>query len=270
MSSCNELIKSVSVDKIVAQRQDAITAFVSAIAVMRQAKLKIDQVIGKDSLHKISACFSTAMSNGVNDAARGEIIARQMDVCVWDILMNETDMYSIMSHKQRELWDKTLYSDSMPLATIDNIALTFAGLYKERETTYREGIVDVFRNLSWDYATNNPVKVGKKIIVNGFILNSGNYYLTGEKFSQKLNDLARAFYLFDRKPVPDFASSVALQLNDFYAANGFNGEAFEHEFFTIKYYKKGSAHITFKRPEVVDAMNDLIAEMYPDALPAPK
>ncbi|EGA8976565.1 DUF4942 domain-containing protein, partial [Escherichia coli] len=30
--------------------------------------------------------------------------------------------------------------------------------------------------------------------------------------------------------------------------------------------RKGSAHITFRKPELVDRLNDIIAEHYPDML----
>lgn len=34
--------------------------------------------------------------------------------------------------------------------------------------------------------------------------------------------------------------------------------------FSIKYFQKGTAHITFKRPELVDKLNDIIARHYPE------
>lgn len=36
--------------------------------------------------------------------------------------------------------------------------------------------------------------------------------------------------------------------------------------FSIKYFQKGTAHITFKRPELVDKLNDIIARHYPRML----
>lgn len=37
--------------------------------------------------------------------------------------------------------------------------------------------------------------------------------------------------------------------------------------FAIKYFQKGTAHIVFKRPELVDKLNDIIARHYLGALP---
>ncbi|EFS9191885.1 DUF4942 domain-containing protein [Salmonella enterica] len=38
--------------------------------------------------------------------------------------------------------------------------------------------------------------------------------------------------------------------------------------FTIRYLQKGSGHITFKRLDLVEKMNDIVAKHYPGALPA--
>ena len=43
---------------------------------------------------------------------------------------------------------------------------------------------------------------------------------------------------------------------------------YEDEMFIIKYFKKGSAHITFKRLELIDRINDIIASHFPSVLSA--
>ncbi|MCK8417644.1 DUF4942 domain-containing protein [Erwinia amylovora] len=270
MSICTHLIKSVSVDKVLAERQEAINAFTSAMAMMKEAQRKIALITETCSSTALKECFYSAISVAEDAEECGNVIAREMDVKIWTRLMDESGMYSIMSHKQRNEWEKVLYGDNMPLATMENIASTFSGLYRDRDTVYHEGITHVFRSLSWDYKTNNPVMIGKKIIKDDFFEVNAYYYNTNRHFLEMLDDLARAFYLFDKKPLPDHRSGVAQQLEDFFSANGFSGGAFEHEYFSIKYFMKGTAHITFKRPDVVDAINDLIAEMHPGALPAPR
>ncbi|MCR6679429.1 DUF4942 domain-containing protein, partial [Escherichia marmotae] len=43
-------------------------------------------------------------------------------------------------------------------------------------------------------------------------------------------------------------------------------DCYEDEMFSIIYFKKGSAHITFRKPQLVDRLNDIIARHYPEAL----
>ncbi|HFV1918625.1 TPA: DUF4942 domain-containing protein, partial [Escherichia coli] len=45
-------------------------------------------------------------------------------------------------------------------------------------------------------------------------------------------------------------------------------ERYEDEMFIIKYFKKGSAHITFKRLELIDRINDIIAKHFLSVLSA--
>ncbi|MGS3887278.1 DUF4942 domain-containing protein, partial [Escherichia coli] len=45
-------------------------------------------------------------------------------------------------------------------------------------------------------------------------------------------------------------------------------ESYEDEMFSIRYFKQGSAHITFRKPELVDRLNDIIAKRYPGQLSA--
>lgn len=270
MSTCTHLIQSVCVDKVLAERQEAMDSFAAAMALMSEARSKISVVMGKDCSVAMNDVFYNALIVAGDAEKCGNVMARKMDVKVWARLMDESGMYSIMSHKQRDVWETTLYSDNMPPATRENVASTFAGLYQDRDTVYREGIIEVFRQLSWDYKSNNPVMIGKKIIKEGFFEPSRCYYSVSSRFIEKLDDLARAFYLFDKKPLPDHRSGVGQQLSDYFTQNGFNGVPFENEYFIIKYFMKGSVHITFKRPDIVDSLNDLIAEAYPDALAAPR
>ena len=44
-------------------------------------------------------------------------------------------------------------------------------------------------------------------------------------------------------------------------------DIYEDSYFTIRYFQKGTAHLTFKPPELVEKMNDIIAKHYPDQLP---
>ncbi|HAW8215075.1 TPA: DUF4942 domain-containing protein, partial [Escherichia coli] len=75
------------------------------------------------------------------------------------------------------------------------------------------------------------------------------------------------FYLLDGSNVPDFRNSIGAQYGEF-LGNGDNvGELFEGEYFTVRVYRKGTVHITFRRPDLVERLNDIIGRYYPGALP---
>ncbi|MGS3492239.1 DUF4942 domain-containing protein [Klebsiella pneumoniae] len=48
-------------------------------------------------------------------------------------------------------------------------SVRFSIFMPQRNETFVTGIIDVFRKLSWDYKTNNPCRLGKKIILEGVL-----------------------------------------------------------------------------------------------------
>lgn len=90
--------------------------------------------------------------------------------------------------------------------------------------------------------------------------------LSWEWQRDRLADLERMLMILDGKPVPDNRADVTCRLGDHIHENRHSNH-YEDEMFAIKYFQKGTAHILFKRPELVDKLNDIIARHYPGALP---
>lgn len=121
---------------------------------------------------------------------------------------------------------------------------------------------------SWNYKTNSPCKFGSKIIVNNLVRGDrwGLHLITGQQ-ADRLADLERMLYLFSGKPIPDNRENIIIRLDDH--IRSVQGKAcYEDEMFNIRYFKKGSAHITFRKPELVDRLNDIIARHYSEMLPS--
>ena len=65
-----------------------------------------------------------------------------------------------------------------------------------------------------------------------------------------------------------FIGNITINLDDHIQSVQGKGR-YEDEMFIIKYFKKGgSAHITFKRLELIDRINDIIARHFPSVLSA--
>ncbi|ECD7339384.1 DUF4942 domain-containing protein [Salmonella enterica subsp. enterica serovar Newport] len=73
--------------------------------------------------------------------------------------------------------------------------------------------------------------------------------------------------VLQRQPAPDNRADVTRRLGDHIHDNR-GSNSYEDEMFKIKYFQKGTAHITFKRPELVDKLNDIIARHYPGRVAA--
>lgn len=84
---------------------------------------------------------------------------------------------------------------------------------------------------------------------------------------EALDDLVRPFYLLEGRNVSDFRSSIGAQYGEFLGKGDNIGELFEGEYFMVRGYRRGTVHITFRRPDLVERLNNIIARHYPDVLP---
>ncbi|MBJ3182212.1 DUF4942 domain-containing protein [Salmonella enterica subsp. enterica serovar Stanley] len=138
----------------------------------------------------------------------------------------------------------------------------------KEQDVFERGIINVFKGLSQEYKTNNPCYFGKKIIVNNLVKHDRwGYSLNWGWRRDQLADLERILYLLDSKTIPDNRHDVSIRFMDFVRDNP-REQVFEDDMFTVRYFQKGSGHITFKRLDLVEKMNDIVAKHFPGMLPA--
>lgn len=124
---------------------------------------------------------------------------------------------------------------------------------------FERGVLQCFQRLSWNYSTNEPFKFGKRIIVR-YLLSQGssNYHVTNE-----LDDLTRVFSVLDGEPEPDHRHGMSSLISN--SQRQRKTEA-ENCYFHLRWFKNGNGHLTFKRADLVDRMNLILAKHYPSAL----
>lgn len=267
-ASSSEVIPSISIENTLTRAAYAMTVFADGMAKLREAQELMKEVTDKKMYGYIEI-----VRNGLgasNDSATIKRMKRQLDSGVWSRLMNETGMKTLMSHQQISDWEKQLDTDSMPEATLDNIHASFRVLHQNKGQIFEQGVTDLFKKLSWNYKTNCPCKIGKKIIVNHMVGSaySKNCYSVTDEGRNKLNDLEKMMNILDGRNVPDHRTAAGALFYDFTRENMWNGETFEHEYFTVKYFKARTGHIIFKRLDLVDKLNDIISRQYGTVLPS--
>ena len=194
-------------------------------------------------------------------------ITRNIDRSIWKDLMNKSGMLALMDAQARDEWYNSLRKDDIPAISEENILSTFKQLHLNKGEVFERGVINVFKGLSWNFKTNSPCRFGGKIIVTGLVkYDRWGFGLNWGWQRDRLADLERMLMLLDEKPVPDNRADVTRRLGDHIHENR-PSNRYEDEMFVIKYFQKGTAHITFKRPELVDKLNDIIARHYPGALP---
>ncbi len=193
-------------------------------------------------------------------------ITRNLDRGIWRDLMKKSGMLSLMDAQARDQWYNSLEKDDIPAVSEENILSTFEQLHQSKAEVFERGIINVFRGLSWDYKTNSPCSFGKKIIISNLVShNRWGFSLTSGWRRNQLVDLERMLHLLDSKPVPENRGDISVRLME-HVRDSPRLQSYEDDLFSIRYFQKGTAHVIFKRLDLVEKMNDIVAKHYPRML----
>ena len=256
----SELVKSISIENFLQQREVLKSLLIEAHILLQKA----DQLSKNMGYFRVESLFSERRYdheafNFVQENAP-EYAMKALDAKGWSFLMNESGMLSFMDSVTKEKWHESLRLGHFPEMTLSNIEETFRDLSSSKISMLEKGVINGFKSLSWNYKTNSPKKLGKKIIVNGSSGYSGGIdYRTRDKIA----DFLRPFYIFDGVPEPDHRNSIGEDIHEA-AIKGLN--EIENDFARIKWYGKGTVHIYFKKLEHVDRMNKIISKHFPNAI----
>lgn len=265
----NELICSTSIERIVTGRNAALNLIETLIHKLDDISRLTSGIGGDVAEHwamRQSHSFDCWLMQPVDKAM--PVITRNIDRSIWRDLMLKSGMLTLMDAEARSQWAKNLEEGDLPAINEANILSTFEQLHCNKREVFERGIINIFKRLSWDYKTNNPCYFGKKIIVNNLVRHDRwGYSLNWGWRRDQLADLERMLYLLDGKTIPDNRHDVVVRFRDFVRDNP-HQQVFEDELFTIRYFQKGSGHITFKRLDLVEKMNTIVAKHFPGMLPA--
>lgn len=181
---------------------------------------------------------------------------KSYDAEAWKYLMDASGLESLMSSSASKKWHKQINEREAPPLTKENIIATFKDLFVQKDEIFEDGVIEAFRSCSWDHKTNQYVKFGKKVIF---------AHLYGDSHLHKVDDLRRVLYVSDGKPQPDHRHGVW--------AKFFRDDTiglFEDDYVQVEKFKNGNVHCKFKRPDLTQKLNAILAKHHPNALPAPR
>lgn len=274
-----ELVSSIDIEQMVLRRNHAVTKVEEAYDALATAEQTVHAIPLPTTLGRGTHYFPKI---AVSKDKRGDM-REQIDSLAWRSLMDKSGLFTFMDKKARDDWyvqtrtskDKSSREekDKVPVFAFDLIATTFQSIHSNRGHYFRDGLVRLYRSLSWHFKTNNPRMLGKRIIQEWAFdtwLNSTNFP-TSLRYENrdKLDDLERVFRVLDGKEELPHTQSLAAAYGHYVVKNT-NKEVWVDAggYFKLKGFKKGTLHIEFLRPDLVDEANRIIADAYPNALPA--
>lgn len=192
-------------------------------------------------------------------------VRRELDDRMWRRAFDLTGFKQLMDAQAVEKFEKSLCPEP-PEFTEETIRATFIDLQINAGQMFRRGVFNVFRYLSDDYRTNarEPFRIGRKVVMTCMVRTSfgRGLCIRHGTSSDRLNDLDRVFQTLDGKQY--HSRTLESDMNIAFA----QGEIFESDFYRVKAFKNGNMHVEFKRVDLLDKVNEQIAEFYAEgALP---
>lgn len=232
-------------------KEQAVAKMLAARKLVQDAEQLLSEV--GPYIYPSAGCFQAGHDMAMKD----------MNQRLWRRAFDLTGFRQLMDAEAVAQFERDL-EKTPPDFTEDNIRSTFITLHQDAGQMFRRGIVNVFRYLSEGYKTNSnePFRVGEKIICDHMVTNFHAPKLRVQYYnhaSHRLDDIDRVFKTLDDQNFTPHTLESAI--------NGAwedpdNGNVYEDAYFRIKGFKKGSMHIWFKRLDLLERINELIAEHY--------
>lgn len=215
--------------------------------------------MAEELLGKVGSYLMPRGAQFYEDAGRA---TAQMDASFWRRAFDLTGFKQLMDAEAVADFERSL-APKPPEFTDANIRSVFIDLHSKSGAMFRRGIVNVFRYLSDEYKTNanEPFRIGRKVVMGWMIQPSfrrGLQIRIGA--GDKINDIDRIIKTLDGKQFMAREAEYAMN-------TAFNdGAAFEDDYYRAKAFKNGNLHIEFKRQDLLDGLNEQIAEHYGNTL----
>ncbi|WEA24051.1 DUF4942 domain-containing protein [Rhizobium binxianense] len=258
----NQLITRASIAQIARHRDAAVSAFQRARAAEAEAKAQMDEAV---AILKVAAPFAAGLfsTRDVKDLTDRHYI----DGRVWDSVIHSTELNHLMDKKAKDDLRQQLMTDA-PEFTEENAYATIEHFAAEAGMIFRRGIAEMFSNLDRRFRSHSGWKIGSRVILNNMFGVDGwwNYH---RDHRSTLQDIERTFLILDgRKPVADYAGIVG-ELDNARRLDGRGARQTEvqSEFYTVRIFKNGNAHLWFKRDDLVAKANRMIGEYYGEVIP---
>lgn len=255
-----ELVKSISIENFLNRRKAIIDKIIQARELILEANKLMELNNLKDIkeilyIRKLDNKYREIVRNFLSEEGLAFFI-KIIDGKGWEYLLREANILTFMDAETREEWQKALRTGNFPELTQEVVEETFKQLREDRFKMFEAGIIEVFQKLSFDFKTNQFLEFQDKLILNSLVnYDKRNKWLWfHENTCNHLNDLLRVMSILDNKPEPDSGREGFYKI-----LNKHDKEwRYENEYFIIKWFQKGTAHLKFKRMDLVEGMNKIL------------
>ena len=249
-----ELIPRSSALALVAEYQTAIGEVEQAFALLQNAKQRMTVAFGE--------YHDTIFAGFVTDNDLEHELARSKELILknaWSAVFARINIREILSVKKAEDFYHEL-KERLPELTEENLWATLEQLYNDMgnllEDSARE-VFDFLRPHRNRHKTNSAYEVGPKVIIESVMDRPWKKEKVSRMDSHReryLRALDNVFHLLDGQGVSKYPTDLCTVIND---ALRRGHESCDTPYFSCKWFRNTNLHITFKRLDLVQALNKL-------------
>lgn len=244
-----------------------------AFELLNAAKHRLNATLGDGKLGYYHSIIPNRNHYG-DSVFEGKAIAESADLITqnaWRYILAQTGLNHFMTEKRKRELHEQIEKNELPPLTVENIVGTLQGLSGKLNGLLEESIKEVFDWLrpqsEWGAGalkTNKKFKVGPKAIVYGIERRYGGGFAIRYQYDVNFRALGNVFSLLDGKGVLKYPQDFYTRFNEA-MREASAGDKFTDEYFEVKCYRNGHAHIKFKRLDLLAKLNKIGAGE--DALP---
>lgn len=273
-----ELIQRATIDEVVGHRAAALQLMTEAAQMMEDA-LKVAQAAhaAAERAHAGAVFVSTdragrpeyrRLFEGIDVQRSLTTFRHYLDSRCWNRLLVLTGMHHLMDAQARREFEAQLAGDDVPEVTVDNARMTLETIFGDRHRIFRRGLAEAFSELDRRFKSHDGFKIGSRIILTRLVDADGFFsrHNTGNPALRALEDVERIFGVLDGQPpqIGALADAIAQSRSGGWGARQ---SVVESDFFRVRIFKNGNAHLWMRRDDLVERVNLELAAWYGEVLP---
>lgn len=201
-----------------------------------------------------------------------------IDINAWAWIIERTDLERLMDAEAKKTLrnqmayvpdrvgrDGELITDEeiakgLPELTVENIQATLQTFAMDADMIFKRGLANSFSKLDRRFRSHDGFKLGSRVILTYAFNTFGS--LQHGQIRDVLIDIERVFAVLDGKPEASFTSAIAAIQESRRGITGAGQSEVDTDYFKIRGFKNGNAHLWFQRDDLVLKANKLLAEYY--------
>lgn len=265
-SNSTDLVRKDSIEELCGHRARAMELYTLAYSSLVQAM----------QAHKMACVGASGItSREITERLRypsqdhTEVFANETKIAIdrdmWRGFIINTPLGSLMDVEEKRKFEKSL-EEIPPECTPETVFATMARLAGDAGSIFRRGMANAFSRLNRDYKSHDGFKIGDRVIMHGLVTGNGGWRYLNHYTEGYLADVDRCFHVLDSKQQPDYQTGICAAMRT--ALTEKNTDTVETDYFTVKWFGNGNAHIRFRRADLVEKANKLLAQHFGEVLGA--